>query len=131
MPFKPDIDPKTGKLQEPVRCAENLSFWRPMDLRKQQNGVYLFYSNPAVNRHFGQVDKSPKSVMRPICDRSGSPGCAALCIGLNYTATPGPLLYLAIWAWWERALVAGRWSDSLANELGVPHTEKSEGGVMS
>jgi len=46
--------------------------------RKLQNRVPLSYSKASVYRHLGRVDKTPKSVMVPICDRSlWTTGCIA------------------------------------------------------
>ena len=38
--------------------------------RKLQNRAGLFYLKAAIHNQFRAADKSPKSVMRPICDRS-------------------------------------------------------------
>jgi hypothetical protein len=38
--------------------------------RKLQNRAGLFYLKAAIHTQFRAADKSPKSVMRPICDRS-------------------------------------------------------------
>jgi hypothetical protein len=61
-----------GVLSESVRiCATCRMVIVNRVCRKLQNESALFYVKAPIHRHFRAADRTPKSLMRPVCDRSG------------------------------------------------------------